>query len=167
MLTLGWTDGYRFVPVGFNMLSSANKSNRYQEMSDTIDHRTNGYKVRRDSMLSKPEAAIKLISEALDTGIVADYVLMDTWFTTEPMIQSIFELGLDVIGMVKQLKQRYYFNGKAYTLPELQKFVNYNGASNIFGLLLVTTKKGMGLCFQKLFMIRKAESYRLWMQRGC
>ena len=70
MLTLGWTDGYSFVPVGFNMLSSANKSNRYQEMSD-IDHRTNGYKVRRDSMLSKPEAAIKLISEALNAGILA------------------------------------------------------------------------------------------------
>ena len=29
MLTLGWTDGYSFVPVGFNMLSSASKSNRY------------------------------------------------------------------------------------------------------------------------------------------
>lgn len=142
MLTLGWTDGYSFVPVGFNMLSSSNKSNRYQEMSD-IDHRTNGYKIRRDSMLSKPAASVKLISEALDTGIVADYVLMDTWFTTEPMIQSILNLGLDVIGMVKQLNQRYYFNGKAYTLPELQKFVNYNGVSNIFGSLLVTTKKGI------------------------
>ena len=123
--TLGWTDGYSFIPVGFNMLSSAKKFNRYQEMSD-IDHRTNGYKVRRDSMLSKLEASVKLIMEALDAGIAADYVLMDTWFTTEPMIQSILELGLDVIGMVKQLKQRYYFNGRAYTLPELQKFVNYN-----------------------------------------
>ena len=143
MLTLGWTDGYSFVPVGFNMLSSANKSNRYQEISNDIDHRTNGFKVRKDSMLSKPEAAIKLIAETLDAGIIADYVLMDTWFTTEPMIQSIVALGLDVIGMVKQLKQRYYFNGKAYTLPELQKFVNYNGASNIFGSLLVTTKNGI------------------------
>ena len=143
MLTLGFTDGYSFVPVGFNMLSSANKSNRYQEMSDNIDRRTNGFKARRDSMLSKPKDAIKLIKEALNAGILADYVLMDTWFTTEPMIRSIVELGLDVIGMVKQLKQRYYFNGKAYTLPELQKFVNYNGASNIFGSLLVTTKNGI------------------------
>lgn len=95
-LPLGWTDGYSFVPVGFNMLSSANKSNRYQEIYDNIDRRTNGFK-----------------------------------------------LGLDVIGMVKQLKQRYYFNGKAYTLPELQRFVNYNGTSNIFGSLLVTTKNGI------------------------
>lgn len=140
MLTLGWTDGYSFVPVGFNMLSSANKTNRFQEIADNIDHRTNGYKARKDSMLSKLEAAIKLIRDALDTGIAADYVLMDTWFTTEPMIASVLELGLDVIGMVKQLKRQYYFNGKAYTLQELQKFVNYNGVSNIFGSLFVTTK---------------------------
>lgn len=143
LLTLGWTDGYSFVPVGFNMLSSAKQENRYQEVSDNIDHRTNGYKARKESMLSKTEAAILLIKNALDTGILADYVLMDTWFTTEPMLQAILELGLDVIGMVKQLKQRYYFNGKLYTLPELQKFVNYNGGSSIFGSLYVTTKNGI------------------------
>lgn len=143
MLTLGWTDGYSFVPVGFNMLSSSTIANRYQEIDENIDHRTNGYKFRKDSMLSKPEAAIKLINEALNAGLVADYVLMDTWFTTEPMIHSILELGLDVIGMVKQLKQRYLFNGKAYTLPELQKFVHYNRAVNVFGSLCVTTKNGI------------------------
>lgn len=151
MLTLGWTDGYSFVPVGFNMLSSANKANRFQEISDDIDRRTNGYKVRKDSMLSKPEAAIRLIKEALNAGIAADYVLMDTWFTTEPLIQAVLDLGLDVIGMVKQLKQRYYFHGRPYTLPELQKFVKYNGASNIFGSLSVTTKNGI---FVKIVFVR-------------
>ena len=145
MLALGWTDGYSFVPVGFNILSSSNKANRYQEIDDSIDHRTNGYKFRKDSMLSKPEAAIKMINDALNAGIVADYVLMDTWFTTEPMIQSVMALGLNVIGMVKQLKQRYCFNGKEYTLPELQKFVRYNGESNIFGSLYVTTKNGISV----------------------
>ncbi|MGN1267351.1 MAG: transposase [Dorea sp.] len=143
LLTLGWTDGYSFIPVGFNMLSSAKKQNRYQEVSQDIDHRTNGYKVRKESMLSKTEAAVLLIKNALDAGMHADYVLIDTWFTTEPMIRKILELGLDVIGMVKQLKQRYYFNGRLYTLPELQKFVNYSGASNIFGSLHVTTKNGI------------------------
>lgn len=143
LLTLGWTDGYSFIPVGFNMLSSAKKQNRYQEVSKDIDHRTNGYKARKESMLAKTEAAVLLIKNALDAGMLADYVLMDTWFTTEPMIRKILELGLDVIGMVKQLKQRYYFNGRLYTLPELQKFVNYSGASNIFGSLYVTTKNGI------------------------
>ena len=143
LLTLGWTDGYSFVPVGFNMLSSAKESNRYQEVSGNIDHRTNGYKVRKESMLPKTEAAVLLIKNAIDADIAADYVLMDTWFTTEPMIESILELGIDVIGMVKQLKQQYCFRGGLYTLPELQKFVNYGSPSDIFGSLHVTTKKGI------------------------
>lgn len=37
LLALGWTDGYSFIPTCFNLLSSAQKSNRYQEISEPID----------------------------------------------------------------------------------------------------------------------------------
>lgn len=143
LLTLGWSDGYSLIPTGFNMLSSAEKSNRYQEISDTIDHRTNGYKARKESIMQKTDAAILLIENALNAGVKADYVLMDTWFTTEPMLKKILPLGIDVIGMVKQLKQRYTYHGKQYTLHELKKFVSFGGARNIFGSLVVTTKTGI------------------------
>ena len=143
MLTLGWSDGYSFVPVGFNMLSSSKQTNRYQEISDKVDHRTNGYKARKESLLSKPEAAILLIQRALHTGIQADYVLMDTWFTTEPMLAQILACGIDAIGMVKQLKQRYSYGGKKYTLPELRKFARFESGKNIFGSIIVTTKTGI------------------------
>ena len=143
LLTLGWSDGYSFAPVGFNLLSSAKKSNRYQEISDKIDHRTNGYKARKESMLAKPDAAILLIQRALAAGIQADYVLMDTWFTTEPMLAKILETGIDAIGMVKQLKQCYNYQGKAYTLPELRGFVRFDNNKNIFGSIIVTTKTGI------------------------
>ena len=121
LLTLGWSDGYSFIPVCFNLLSSAKKSNRYNEVSEDIDHRTNGYKCRKESMMNKTDAAVLLIRRALQTGIKADYVLMDTWFTTEPMLRSVLGTGLDVIGMVKQLKQRYTYKGRKYTLHELKK----------------------------------------------
>lgn len=143
LLTLGWSDGYSFIPTGFNMLSSAEKSNRYQEISDTIDHRTNGYKARKASIMKKTDAAILLIKNALNAGIKADYVLMDTWFTTEPMLKKVLSLGIDVIGMVKQLKQRYTYRGRQYTLPELKRFVRFEGSKNIFGSLVVTTKTGI------------------------
>ena len=143
LLALGWSDGYSFIPVGFNMLSSASKSNRYQEMSTDIDRRSNGYKVRKESLMAKPDAAVMLIRRALNAGIEADYVLMDTWFTTEPMIRAILAEGLNVIGMVKQLNQRYSYKGRLYTLPELQKFVSFDGAKDIFGSLCVTTKSGI------------------------
>ena len=143
LLTLGWSDGYSFIPVGVDMLSSAAKSNRYQEASDGLDHRTNGYKTRKESLLAETGVAVLLIRRALNVGIRADYVLMDTWFTTEPMIKEVLAEGLDVIGMVKQLKQRYAYKGRAYMLPGLRKFVRFDGARNIFGSLCVTTKNGV------------------------
>lgn len=151
LLTLGWSDGYSFIPVGFNMLSSANKKNRYQEILADIDCRTNGYKSRTESLMKKPDAAILLIQRALTAGIKADYVLMDTWFTTEPMLREILKTGLDAIGMVKQLKQHYFFQGKAYTLPQLRKFIQHRNAANIFGSLVVTTKGGIPV---KIVVIR-------------
>ena len=143
LLTLGWSDGYSFVPVGFNLLSSASKDNRYEEMNTAIDHRTNGYKARKESILAKTEAAVLLIKRALEAGISADYVLMDSWFTTEPMLKAVLTEGIDVIGMVKQLKQRYTYKGKKYTLHELQHFVCFDGIRNIFGSLCVKTKNGI------------------------
>ena len=104
---------------------------------------TNGYKFRKESMMSKTDAAVLLIQRALQSGIKADYLLMDTWFTTEPMIRSVMDTGLDVIGMVKQLKQRYTYKGKKYTLHELKRMVRFEGARNIFGSLVVTTKTGI------------------------
>lgn len=120
LLTLGWSDGYSFVPTGFNLLSSASESNRYNAVSDSIDHRTNGYKVRKASMMHKTDVAVQLIRNVLTAGIKADYVLMDTWFTTEPMLKEILDTGIHAIGMVKQLQQRYTYNGRQYTLPGLK-----------------------------------------------
>lgn len=56
MLTLGWSDGYSFIPVDFAMLSSSNKTNRLQECA-TVDKRSHGYKRRQEALQKKPEVA--------------------------------------------------------------------------------------------------------------
>lgn len=43
---------------------------------------------------------------------------MNTWFTTEPMLREIVKTGTDVIGMARQLKQRYTYRGRQHTLSE-------------------------------------------------
>ena len=112
-------------------------------MTEDIGCRSNGYKARKESLMAKTDVAIVLIERALCACIQADYVLMDTWFTTEPMIRTILSMGLNVIGMVKQLNQRYTYQDKAYTLPQLQILARFDGARNIFGSLCVTTKAGI------------------------
>ena len=140
LLTVGWTDLYSFIPIGFNMLASAKEAKRVP-ISKEIDKRSNGYKNRMNAIAKKPDATIALIQSALDAGIEASHVLMDTWFTNEPFIKKIKELGLEVIGMLKDNRQSYWYKGKLYNLCELATLIDFDRPNDIFGSVVVKTKK--------------------------
>jgi hypothetical protein len=114
MLTLGWSDGYTFMPIDFSLLSS--KKAQINGISAQIDKRTCGYKRRMNAVQSEPEQIPDMIKRALANGIDASYVLMDSWFTLPPLVKAIVDQGLDVIGMVKETKQRYNVAGKLISL---------------------------------------------------
>lgn len=141
MLTLGWTDGYSFVPAAFNMMASADPGKHIMGAAFGIDKRKSGYKRRREATCHKPDAAMAMIHNALKAGIQASYILMDTWFTNEPFINNILGEGLDVIGMLKDNKQLYCYQGRLYNLKALSKLVAFNRGGNVFGSITVTTKK--------------------------
>ena len=141
LLTIGWTDGFSFIPVAFNMLSSAKQEKRFKEINPKIDKRTNGYKARMSAIMKKPDAALQMIRCALDAGISARYILMDTWFTNEPFIKNILSMGLDVIGMLKNNKQMYHYKGKLYNLDSLAScFAKMSTPGDILGSAVVKTR---------------------------
>ena len=160
MLTLGWTDGYSFVPLDFAMLSSAKETNRYNEASTSIDKRTHGFKRRLEAVMQKPDVVIKLIKNALNIGITADYVLMDSWFTNEPMIKELRVIGLHMIGMIKKGNQRYRYNGQLMNLEELRKYLYAKNKGEIFGSLSCETKNGIPV---KLVFIRNRNKKSEWL----
>ena len=140
LLLLGWTDGFSFIPTGFTMLSSANKENRLVDADEKIDKRSNGWKRRKEAVLPKMDAAIMMLKQALNAGIQASYVLMDSWFTCEPFIHRIKEIGLEVIGMLKDTKQQYWYHGRLMNLRQLAGLVRFETAGDIFGSVSVKTK---------------------------
>lgn len=160
LLTLGWSDGYSFVPVDFALLSSANSSNRLVETNENIDKRACGYKRRKEAVTQKPQISSHLLDHAIAAGISADYVLMDTWFTNEPMIRSIIEKGLDAIGMVKELKQRYTLSGKNYSLSQIRSLFKEKQKSEIIGSICVQTKGGISV---KLVFVRNRNNHKEWL----
>ena len=164
MLTLGWSDGYSFIPINFAMLSSAKEKNRLQEMSSKIDKRSHGYKRRLEAMEHKPDVALKMVQDTLNHGIQADYLLMDSWFTNEPFVMKLKDEGLDSIGMVKDMKQKYGYKGRSYGLKEIRTLVPKNGPSNILGSVIVTTKKGLPI---KLVFIKNRNNKREWLAILC
>lgn len=128
MLTLGWSDGATFLPVDFSLLSS--KKSQINGISKTVDKRSSGYKRRIEALQTAPDQIPDMLIRAINAGINASYVLMDTWFTQQPLIKNITEQGLDVIGMVKKLNQRYIVNGERVSLEELYRLATPTDGKN-------------------------------------
>jgi hypothetical protein len=128
LLTLGWSDGNTFIPLGFNLLSAQTSENRLQPMNSEIDKRSIGYKRRISSLAKETDAMIDLLKQAVENNIPAKYVLFDSWFTYPTILLKILGLNLHIIAMVKSMKKIYYsFQGNLATgLPlflQIQRFL--------------------------------------------
>ncbi len=142
MLTLGWSDGFTFMPLDFTLLSS--KKAQINGISQDINKRSSGYKRRLEALESAPSLIPSMIERALKAGVPPDYVLMDTWFTQQPLIQSIVDIGLDVIGMVKPTNQRYLVNNQRLSLKELYSFATpVRGKKEILRSIHTTMANGI------------------------
>lgn len=100
------------------------------------------------------------LTRALDAGIVANYVLMDTWFTTAPLITRICQLGLHVIGMVKRGNHRYEYNGKLHIVHSLYRISLKHTEGDILGAICARTNTGIPI---KLVFIRNKNKKRDWL----
>ncbi|PTQ55598.1 MAG: hypothetical protein BSOLF_1803 [Candidatus Carbobacillus altaicus] len=160
LLTLGWSDGYSFAPIDFTLMSSAKKANRLHEMREDLDKRSVGYKRRKEALLHKPDAALQMVERAIKAGFTADYVLMDSWFTHEPLLKAIMDKVLHVIGMVKELKQRYIFDGKRLSLHDLFAKIPKKPKADIQGSVMVQTPRGLSL---KIVFVQNRNNRREWL----
>jgi hypothetical protein len=160
LLTLGWSDGSSFIPVNFSLVSSVNRL--IKGISNEVDKRTSGYKRRQEAVMSKPETTVLLVQQALEVGIEADYLLMDTWFTEEPLIQKINSFGLNVIGMVKRgPKRKYLYKGKKFTADQLVSKANKNNKSKeIIGSIQVKMSQETPV---KVVFIRHRSNKSKWL----
>jgi hypothetical protein len=124
MLTLGWTDGNTFIPVGFNLLSSSDSKTRINSAKSNVDKRSMGFNRRQEALESSPNPAIAMLSKALSAGIKARYVLFDSWFAFPATIIKICKMKLNAIAMLKDTPKIYYtFNGEKKSLREIYRTV--------------------------------------------
>jgi len=75
------------------MLSSAKTQNRLNDASAAIDKRTNGSKRRSEAIMEKPQNALRLLDNALNTGITAkiellQHTLVDQSIAYQELVQE-------------------------------------------------------------------------------
>ena len=138
MLTLGWSDGNTFIPLAFNLLSSANQKNRLNEAKQ-IDKRTNGYQRRKEAVSKSTDALIALIKEARLYMVPASYVLFDSWFAFPVVMRNILQEGLHCICMLKKTPNiLYQYEGKKVALKTIYASVKKKrGKAKILSSVIV------------------------------
>lgn len=143
MLTLAWSDGNSCLGFDFILLSSAKEENRYQEINPDIDKRTCGYKRRKEAVTKTTEHLAPMIKRALDHGIKAKYVLMDSWFSMPSVISSLRK-QIQVICMLKDHpKYFYWYKGKKLRLSDLySKLKKKRGNAKVKASVIVKLQDG-------------------------
>jgi hypothetical protein len=119
MLTMGWSDGNSFMPVGFSLLSSQ-KPEKVLSPAIDIDKRTLAYKRRAEAIQSTTDILIKLLQSA--AKVPAKYVLFDSWFAYPKTIIRVMKEKRDVICMVKKTENiHYWYEEEWQPLKEIRK----------------------------------------------
>lgn len=142
LLTLGWSDGFSFIPLDFVLGSSANEKSRIQEAEKLIDKRTCGHQRRLEAVCKATDLLETMIKRVLAAGINANYILMDSWFSF-PAVIATLSRHCPVICMLKNMPQVFYkYEGRGYTLGGLYALLKKRpGRARILAAVNVETKQ--------------------------
>ena len=119
MLTLSWSDGNTLIPVNSCLLASTKEENIIGPVNN-FDQRTLAGKRRKLAQTKAPEAMMTLLDTAVSTGLTAEYVLFDSWFSNPAQITAIKEKSMDVIAMIKKSSRiKYLYNDELLNIKEI------------------------------------------------
>lgn len=134
LLLLAFWDGNSLIPLDFSYHAEKGKNKKYpfgllkrqlnKRFSKKRSKDAAGYKRAQEVFVDKITNAIALIKRAVKHGFVPDYVLCDSWFSSEKLIKTVRQLKKGIIhflGMVKMDKRLYDYQGQKLNAKELLK----------------------------------------------
>jgi hypothetical protein len=143
MLTMCWSDGVSCLPLDFSLLSSSDSKKRLCDSQKVIDKRCCACQRRKEAIVKATGHLEAMFKRILSTGIHAQYLLMDSWFTMPATVTALAE-HIDVIGMVKRTPNVFYrHNGHQMNLMSIYaKLKKRRGRAKILTSTLVQLKDG-------------------------
>jgi len=119
IVSLNYSDGFSNFMLDFAIAMNKYARVAVEDFTNKIDHRTNAYKRRVETMKGKSQIAIDMVKRAVNSGIQADYLLVDSWYSKPVFIKEMNELGLRVISRMANNNKIWNFVGKEKTLEAI------------------------------------------------
>lgn len=131
-LTLAFFDGKTMTPLDFSLHSEKQLKTKYrkEQYQKQCKPSSNGQKRRKECTVDKITNGIRMIKRAVKHGFKANYVLVDSWFSSKGFIQSMREIknqALHVICAVRKDKRNYTYNGSKLNAKQLLSTLKKEG----------------------------------------
>ncbi len=126
IVSLNYADSYSTFQLDFAIKMNSSKRKDISEFTSKLHHRSNAYKRKSEILKSKNTLALEMLKRALDTGVEADYLLIDSWYAKPDFIKQADDLGVLVIARLPNNKLIWNFKGKYKTLNAI-----YNSQKSI------------------------------------
>ena len=97
------SDGFSNFMLDFTIAMNKYARVAIVDFTNKIDKRSHAHKRRLETMKGKSQIAIDMVTRAVNSGIYADYLLVDSWYSKPVFIKEMNELGLKVISRRKCL----------------------------------------------------------------
>ena len=128
-LFLSFCDGKSFLPIDFSLHSEKGKREDMPFGLKKSEVKKQSRKIRkldlagakRKEELTKPKniVLVEMIKRAWRKGLRAEYLLVDSWFIDEALINFILKSRMFLLGMCKMDKRLYDYKGKEYNAHSL------------------------------------------------
>ncbi len=136
-LFLGYWDSKTFLGIDFSIHKEKGKNKKYPNGLKPCENKKQYNKKRSkdcagqirvgELLTNKIDCAISMIKRAFRNNIVAEYVLMDSWFLCDKIIKEVLALDAHVIGMCKIGKAKYDYKGKTRTAKKIADDLKKSG----------------------------------------
>ena len=119
IVSLNYSDGFSNFMLDFTIAMNKYARVAIEDFTNKIDHRTNAHKRRLETIKGKSQIAIDMVKRAVKSGIQADYLLVDSWYSKPVFIKEMNDLGLRVISRMANNSRIWNFVGKEKTLEAI------------------------------------------------
>ena len=131
LLVMGLYDGTMFIPINFSFHREKGK-NKKKPFGLKPKHYRKQYKKKRGKNtfgaerkkeldITKIASVVKMIKHAVESGVMADYVLTDSWFTCWEIVETSIKNQLKFIGMFSKAKTLFTYRNKKMTYKEIRQ----------------------------------------------
>jgi len=121
IVSLNYADSHSTFQLDFSIKMNESRRKDVSEFTTKLHHRSNAYKRKSETIKPKNILAIEMLQRALDAGVEADYLLVDSWYAKPDFIKQTDDLGIPVIARLPNNKLIWNFKGKNKTLNAIYK----------------------------------------------